>query len=288
MAQVQIPVEVRFLRIPTSWEVGTEFPMPTGLKPGAKPEDVKLELEPTLIPTILKGSASYVDGWKLRDRFLKLNQTQDEALGFLYDIGLWSTTEGIDTPIDISDETHKLSDRALTNLVLSKRPMSSVSGLFAGRYLSETAMPTWASVLWSFQDACRTYLVKPKLWEKFLEQPYGLPSGDERQASWKAFLKRRTELPLRVEWQNGQPIGVIEVISGEQLLIATTQIDLIRGAKFKLCERPDCRTPFPILSGHDKKYCEHYCAHIESVRRTRAEKKRQQKDSHHDTKKRTR
>src|SRR6478752_9259826 len=99
MAHVQIPVEVRFLRIPTKWEVGPEIPAPTLLDPK------KLEPERILVPTVLKGSANYIDGWKLRDRFFKLPHTEEAALSFLNDIGLWWTLGGVHgTPDEIPDE----------------------------------------------------------------------------------------------------------------------------------------------------------------------------------------
>jgi|SRR5580704_8245987 hypothetical protein len=50
---------------------------------------------------------------------------------------------------------------------------------------------------------------------------------------------------------------------------ATILIDLVRNVKFQICARPDCATPFPLTSKHEKKYCSWYCGHFESVRRGR-------------------
>jgi len=49
----------------------------------------------------------------------------------------------------------------------------------------------------------------------------------------------------------------------------TTTMDLLRQFKFKTCARPDCCKPFPITSKHKREYCSEYCAHLESVRRSR-------------------
>ena len=49
----------------------------------------------------------------------------------------------------------------------------------------------------------------------------------------------------------------------------TVTADLLRRAKFKICARKDCATPFEVKSKHKKRYCCQYCGHLESVRRNR-------------------
>jgi hypothetical protein len=49
----------------------------------------------------------------------------------------------------------------------------------------------------------------------------------------------------------------------------TSTIDLMREMKFRVCARPDCQIPFPVTSKHSRSYCTQYCAHLESVRRSR-------------------
>lgn len=56
-----------------------------------------------------------------------------------------------------------------------------------------------------------------------------------------------------------------------------TTVDFLRGSKFSLCSRVDCRQPFEARSG--KLYCSWYCAHIVSVRKGRkAEQAERKKD----------
>jgi hypothetical protein len=50
--------------------------------------------------------------------------------------------------------------------------------------------------------------------------------------------------------------------------IATT-MDLLRHLKFKICARSDCANTFQVTSSHRRDYCTQYCAHLESMRRSR-------------------
>jgi len=60
----------------------------------------------------------------------------------------------------------------------------------------------------------------------------------------------------------------------ETAIRMTVTIDLVRRLKFKICSRRDCALPFPITSKHKRRYCSQYCAHLESVRRTRREQQK--------------
>lgn len=253
MAHFSIPLEVRFHRIPTEWEI--QPPLSVGNETTKR----------MLIPKVTEGKASLLDGWHLRDRFLKLKHTEDEALSFLNDAGLWMTVPKYPgTPGGLNGE-----------------------GFVGERSISETAVPVTLHRFWQAQEGLSKYLLNPKLWESRLD---ALASQDQDVDDLLpvAFIVFGQALPLKIGWRGSRPIGVIDVTTAVQLLHASTHIDLIRGAKFKLCARPDCRAPFPILSGHERKYCEWYCGHIESVRRRREDIKRQQKGAHHDKKKRTR
>ena len=69
----------------------------------------------------------------------------------------------------------------------------------------------------------------------------------------------------------------------EYALIVTITADLLNKVKFGICDRPDCRIPFPIESNHERKYCSQYCGHITSVRESR--KKLPSKGGKHATRK---
>jgi hypothetical protein len=245
MTRIPMLIEVRFMRIPTEWAMGS------GEIPGhSKPQSIAK-------PTVKKGSITYLDGWEMRNRFLRLPQTESAALNFLQEVGLWWTVEGLPP-----------------ELGAARMGAAAVTGVYGGRYLSETALPVHLDDFWKEQATWRWTLKNQKEWKQ-LFTPSGATS--EIEARTHAF----SELPLRVEWQEGRPIAVIETITGQQLLVATTHIDLIRHARFRTCQRPDCGIPFAVTSKHTRKYCEWYCGHLESVRKKRRRDKRKRKEASH-------
>ena len=48
-------------------------------------------------------------------------------------------------------------------------------------------------------------------------------------------------LPLHLEWQK-QPRGVIQTITGRELIQGLLWSDILSGAKFQVCRNPDCPT----------------------------------------------
>lgn len=67
--------------------------------------------------------------------------------------------------------------------------------------------------------------------------------------------------------------AVIETRDVVSAILATIEIDHLRGAKFGACARTDCPKFFEITSQHKRKYCTMSCAHLESVRRMRKRQK---------------
>ncbi|UVT19827.1 MAG: hypothetical protein H8K03_18900 [Nitrospira sp.] len=239
MTRIPLSPEVRFLRIPTKWEMDFD-------KKGA-PQVVR--------PTLLDAVAGNLDGWEIRNRFLRLRHTESAALDFLHDIGIW--------------DTYALSDRR--------------------RLMPTSVFLDGPLGLWDLQERWRRRLATPKR----LKSLFTPPTTENRLDASDPFFELSFgnpffELTFRVEWQANQPIGVIETISGIQLLKATLLIDLMRCANFRICARPDCGIPFSVTSNHEKKYCEWYCGHIESVRRRREEGRHQRKDPRDGKKRRSR
>jgi hypothetical protein len=67
-------------------------------------------------------------------------------------------------------------------------------------------------------------------------------------------------------------------IGAKGALFVSVWLDLARKARFRYCARPDCPEHKPIQSPFeagrtDQIYCSQYCAHVESQRRKRAERK---------------
>ncbi len=74
------------------------------------------------------------------------------------------------------------------------------------------------------------------------------------------------EFPMHIEWKRNGPFAVVETMTGWEMLVATTHLDLLRHANFKSCARVDCGLPFPRLSDHKKIYCDPECAYVVAQR----------------------
>jgi hypothetical protein len=77
-------------------------------------------------------------------------------------------------------------------------------------------------------------------------------------------------------WNGAQHVALIETKDILATIVATIQIDHLRGAKFGICARADCPRFFEIKSRHIRKYCSYDCAHLETVRRSRQKAARKQ------------
>jgi len=104
---------------------------------------------------------------------------------------------------------------------------------------------------------------------------HGSPRNDKFMVIFNAENEFRFSLDI---WKGAEEgVAVIEAKSSLQAIVATVLIDRIRGTKIQFCARPDCGRPYAVTSSHERKYCESYCAHVESVRRTRRKKRKQHK-----------
>jgi hypothetical protein len=72
----------------------------------------------------------------------------------------------------------------------------------------------------------------------------------------------------------GTPRTILTTTTFLDSLLLTLAHDRVLNAKVRKCARPDCGVTFSTTSGHEQKYCEWYCGHIESVRRQRRTAKR--------------
>ncbi len=231
MTRIPIAIELRFLRIPTRWGLRKENLSGAWM---LVPE-IDQAMEPKLTPI---GSP-----WELRNQFFRMKHDENAAFEFLNQVGVW---RAIDDPHVTASAGKMLLDGAFGHR------------LFLGR-----ALPLTLEDLWRHQDHWASMLRTPSL----LRAEFGrVPACDaapfeKMEFSLKANLNNT--LPLHMEWDRGRPHAVAEPITGWELLIATTQVDLVTGAPFQVCQRRDCGISF---SGRRRKYCQWYCGHIESVR----------------------
>jgi hypothetical protein len=82
-----------------------------------------------------------------------------------------------------------------------------------------------------------------------------------------------TDFQVRLVRVKEQPRMVLTTTTFMDAVFLASAIDRTTEARVQKCAREDCAIMFTTSSGHEKKYCERYCAHIESVRRDRERKK---------------
>ena len=144
------------------------------------------------------------------------------------------------------------SNHSLVKFLNKCGEWSDESELGARRYSSDDKTRIFlASRFW--EDRKKIRLAIKEGVSKWHDGPYG--SGFR--------LARRAEYPHLL---------LPEVFCLDAILHSVT-LDLLRGVKFRVCAREDCRKPFPVESGHGKIYCEQYCGHLVSLRNKREGKK---------------
>ena len=103
---------------------------------------------------------------------------------------------------------------------------------------------------------------QPEVWEKRLDLVE--PNGTE--------IMRAVRLHRCFTVQFGQGRSAPFIARNTfSAILATIYLDHLRGARFRLCARPDCRKPYEIESNHERRYCTQYCASLESLRRKRSQ-----------------
>ncbi|SRR6266852_6225378 len=256
MTRVKLSVEPRFLRIPTQWEIrhpsGQSVEFFYTRSQFNYPQRKAKRTVPVAVPSFSENvdetNLVEVDAWELRNRFFQMKQTEASALSFLQEVGVWA----------IEDDDH-----------VSGSDKGGLSGAFGARFVQGWAAPIALSDMWDVQRDYRKLLADPgQLRRRFGLPPPATAPIDEK----KAFAIRTTfenTLPVHIEWRRGHAIAVAEAVTWNEMMMATMQIDLLQGARFVCCRRPDCHIPFPVTTAHHKIYCSWYCGHIEAVRRSR-------------------
>jgi hypothetical protein len=241
--RIQLTVEVAFLRIPTEWSLEQDT-----------------HGRWLAVPAVHQSTSfkvSEIDGWGLRRRFLRLRPNDWKgALQFLQEVGIWRAQSA---PGASLEEGNKL-----------------VSGGFGARAFNGRALSVPLHDLFRQQQAWLKTLRDPAA----LKARFGPPPPPSSKGVQKLFYALQTsianELPMHIEWKRGGAFAVVETITGWEMLVATTHLDLLRHANFKNCARADCGIPFPRLSGHNQIYCNPECAHVVAQRALRKRKKREE------------
>jgi hypothetical protein len=86
-----------------------------------------------------------------------------------------------------------------------------------------------------------------------------------------------SQVAIRFDWDGKIPTAKLGKSSALGLIIASIQLDALKGAQFRLCARQDCKSaPFKLGWRHDRIYCSPACAHLMAVRASR-ERERSEK-----------
>lgn len=76
--------------------------------------------------------------------------------------------------------------------------------------------------------------------------------------------------PITFIWDAVAPAAKIRTTTTITAIVATIQLDVLKGAQFKVCARTDCVSPPFKVEARHKIYCSPECAHLVAVRRSRA------------------
>jgi hypothetical protein len=120
---------------------------------------------------------------------------------------------------------------------------------------------------------------QPDRWNQYVHE---VLSTQLQPHDWiPIFLGSRHRVEF--QWHRAKYIALLRTFDVVSTIVATIQVDHLRGAKFGACARADCPKFFEFTTGHKRKYCGQYCAHFASLRRMRKKqqqlrKKQQQSD----------
>jgi hypothetical protein len=107
--------------------------------------------------------------------------------------------------------------------------------------------------------------------DHFWEELEAIKDGMRKNNSWDHDFKVRF-----VTQGRRKTFLVLTTVSFVDAVRASQSIDRVLGAKIRKCARADCGTLFSTTSNYKQKYCQWYCGHLESVRRSRKPKPVQQ------------
>lgn len=237
MTHQNIPIHLRFLRVPAVWEIRTIARQP-------KRESVEFAFSKIQSDGSLDAfRVSELDAWKCREEFFNLPKGDNGALlKFLTKMGVWLKLDG------------KLLDHWSSEVMQ--------------HYREGHPIPIDIRGLWKFREGLRHSLVSKRAFREIYAPHLSSP-----KTGLELMRQSRTEFPLRFELAN-VALGVVTLTDTYHMLLATVFLDVASGLRFRFCERSDCGNLFPVESRHEKKFCCWYCAHITTVRRNRPHKGR--------------
>jgi len=246
--QINVPIRFQFLRTPCVWEIRTVTLDASAVGDGREPLRMLFAKIDPRRPDLV-GKPQLLDGWECRDEFFRLPQNENSLLGFLSKVGVWQARRAgavvpyVFTPV--APFIYKASKEMMQHCQEGHPPPVSVDAM------------------WDFRKSLRESLKNRK---KFIETR----APARRPRSGLEALLAVDKFDLRFELEKN-PEGVVTVTDARHMLLTTVYVDVVRGLRFKYCQRSDCGAPFAVESEHERKFCTQYCGHLESIRKKRRE-----------------
>jgi hypothetical protein len=243
-----LPIELRFLTIPTRWTV----------------RDEKLSGERCLVPAVDQGVdrrlSRIIDPEDIRKQFFRMAVDEQSALDFLNGVGVWSAIEDAHQP-DGPD------GMLLSGNIPVGTPDMRLFGAFGHRWINGRASIETVESLLAEQEHWRGLKrSRTKLRAAFMPSPGGsaTPHAKAMFALENAF---GNTLQVHLEWRGKHPHAVIQPVTCRELLIALAWIDLVTGAECKVCQNPKCGIEY---TRGGSKFCTWQCEHANTTRTYRS------------------
>lgn len=283
---IQVPVELTFEMMPVDWHLGVAVPSGWRFASYSKDEPLLKILAPSpfkglerrvpieFLPENLRIRIQYLvqteterenatSNWNVRERRISKRLAacfRDELADFKVGVLI------CDRPKHLGDnQPYKRVDPwQMREDFLRTDSLSSLE-VFLNKY-GEFSRGTGPHVEWNAEGNVwwESGIVHPEqIWQRQQTVISALKAG---AAKW--FEKSRLELYSRPEFPHF--VHTDHFIA--ETIETTITADFLRGGRFRLCNRKDCRLPFKCESRHKRSYCSQYCAHLESVRRNRRKK----------------
>jgi len=235
MTLIEIPIRLRFLRIPTTWDIRT-------VKGDSLHEGRQYAFSKQVADDSLDAfKVTELDAWTCREEFFEIAEHDNAALlMFLTKMGVW---------LPVKDELLGHWSRDVMQHHREGHPM-----------------PIDVGGLWNFRAGLKHALVN----KKAFKETYA-PLLPRPETGFQMMQQSGIEFPMHLELTSVAS-GVITLTDAYHAMLATVFFDVARGIRFRTCEREDCGKPFPLENKHEKKFCCWYCAHITTVRRNRPSK----------------
>jgi hypothetical protein len=260
MAQtLQIPLSFEFRKRSVEWERADA--QLKGWEVGADGTEDRLHLIAQISGVqgarSIKLPVAAFSGPDRKQLLATLNMAQDEAAAVFSSVDLGVFFPKKPLPVvdrELEKHTQPADAWEMRDEFLGMKPSRDSIGGFLNNW------GRWHSVVRGYAETREMLGLQSAVRDALISSP------DRWFASGNAFLPMmRSKMPKF-------PYFALCTDACRDAICMATTIDLLRQVEFKTCVRSDCGKPFMVTSKHSRAYCSQYCAHLESVRRSRKPK----------------